>query len=92
MSFIFRNHKTYHRIEDIHFKNNITLFFAYGNYNWKMKNENSPRKPNGIFPRTINGKTKFYKRENDIYFIGHDTIEKANEETRHSIHQVDYDN
>lgn len=87
LAVIFRKNTTYHRIESLHSKT-LTLFITYGKYNWNAINISENHEPNGIFKRYINNKQVWSKRYNGIYFIGHSSIEKANKETRHSIHQI----
>lgn len=76
----------YHKITVVA-PNTLTLFFAWGNYDWNALNLNKQQFPNGVWVRTIEGKTKWAKRENDIWFIAHTDHTKAKNETRHSIHQ-----
>ena len=86
-NFIFRSKYIFHRIESLK-SETITLFIAYGNYDWKALNVNNIKYDNGIFQRFINGTNKWCKYENGIWFIGNENKEIAEKEIRHSIHQI----
>lgn len=87
-SIIIRSKNVYHRIKKAD-KITITLFFAYGNYGWNAINtKDNDINEDGIFLRNVNGKELWSKRENHIWFIGHNDYLKAKDENRHSIHQV----
>ncbi len=87
LSIIKRKHTVYHRIDELNGET-ITLFITFGNYGWKAFNTKDEKENDGVFLRFINDKEKWAKKENGIWFIGHDDINKAKTETRHSIHQV----
>lgn len=93
-SFIFRTPKDFHRIKTINGETK-TLFITWKvNMNWSLKNHpyleeeklNLPKK-NGIYIRNVKGKDLFCKFD-EYWYIGHDNIEDAMNETRLSIHQV----
>lgn len=89
-NFIFRSKDIFHRIDSLK-SETITLFIAYGNYDWKALNVNKntiPIQNNGIYQRNINGKNKWCKYENGIWFIGNENKLIAEKEIRHSIHQA----
>lgn len=86
LSVIKRNHNVFHRIDEIK-SETITLFIAYGNYNWNAFNTKNESHTDGIYQRTINNKVLWCKKENGIWFIGNENKEVAKLETRHSIHQ-----
>lgn len=86
-SVIVRRNNIYHRI--IELKNpTITLFIAYGKYNWNAIQTSKNLQPNGLFQRTINNKVIWSKRHNGIWYIGNIDKNVAQNETRHSIHQI----
>jgi len=85
LSIIIRDNTVFHRIESID-SETTTLFIAYGNYGWHAINTETSD-GDGLYKRTINGISKWSKKENGIWFIGHTCRNKANEEIRHSIHQ-----
>lgn len=85
-SLICRRNNVFHRIEKIHGKT-LTLFLAYGNYGWKAINTEHSA-DDGIYQRTIQGKLVWSKKESGIWFIGHEDKDTAQQETRHSIHQI----
>lgn len=86
LSLICRRNTVYHRIEEIYGKT-ITLFIAYGNYGWKAINT-AKSDDDGIYQRTILNKTLWAKKHDGIWYIGHDDRSTAEQETRHSIHQI----
>lgn len=86
LSIIKRNTNTYHRIEST--KNGATtLFITYGVYDWKIINLENDHSNNGLYERIVNTRKVWSKRENDIWFIGNESKEIAEKETRHSINQ-----
>lgn len=87
LSIVKRNHHIYHRIDEIK-KPTLTLFIAYGKYPWNAFNTENHSDSNGLYLRLINSKQIWSKRENGIWFIGHEDKDKAIKETRHSIHQI----
>lgn len=91
LSVIKKNHSCYHRIDDIKGET-ITLFIAYGKYDWNAFNTLIKNENDGIFKRNINNKEIWCKKSNGIWFIGHHNKYNAKKETRHSIHQVNYEN
>lgn len=86
-SLIFGHKNKYHRIDKI-FGETITLFIAYGNYSWDIISEKVNNENDGLYLREINGKILYSKKENNIFYIGHEDKEKAINEKRISIHQV----
>lgn len=90
LSVIKRKHSTYHRIDEIKGET-ITLFIAYGKYDWKAFNTKNEANTDGIYQRSVNGKTLWCKRSNGIWFIGHTNKTDAENETRHSIHQCSFE-
>ena len=82
-----RDSRIYHRIEEIK-KPTITLFIAYGKYDWSAINTVENTFTDGVFEREINNKILWSKRENGIWFIGNVNKDEAFNETRHSVHQV----
>ncbi len=86
LKIIKRSHVVPHRIDEIKGET-ITLFIAYGKYGWKAFNTESSQENDGMFQREVNGKRLWCKKENGIWFIGHEVEENAKKETRHSIHQ-----
>lgn len=89
-SVIVRSQKTYHKIIQCQ-PHTLTLFMAWGNYNWHAINPNTPIHPDGVYLRLLHGKYVWAKRKDDIWFIGHEDYYRAEEELRHSIHQVEND-
>lgn len=89
-AFILRDENTYHRIIRVK-PNTKTLFCAYGNSGWKLKPLDSTMKrpEDGLYIRTVNGKEVFAKCKDGMYFIGSENKNKALQETRPSIYQVD---
>ena len=87
--FIFANKNTYHRIHEI-YGSTTTMFLAYGKYGWNAINPSPMTNVDGIFKRVIKGKILLCKRQNDIWYIGHQTKPEAVAETRHSIFQKLY--
>lgn len=88
LSVIFRSCKVYHRIEEI-YGETLTFFIAYGNYGWQAHNTKQSNEDNGLYQRIIKGKQLWSKKENGIWFIGHEDRLSAAAETRHSIHQIE---
>lgn len=86
LSVIKRSHNVYHRIDSIKGKT-ITLFIAYGKYNWNAYNTEKIIEY-GLYEREINGRKVWSKKENGIWFIGNENRTVAENETRHSIHQI----
>jgi len=91
LSIIKRRHSCYHRIDEIKGESTITLFIAYGKYNWNAFNTRDENETNGVFERTVNDKRLWCKKSNGIWFIGHFSKIDAQNETRHSIHQCSFD-
>jgi len=89
LSVIKRSNDVYHRIDEIK-GDTITFFIAYGKYKWNAVNTQVTN-DYGIFERVINGKKIWSKKENGIWFIGNANKEIAENETRHSIHQINLD-
>lgn len=87
LSLIWRNARISHRIDSIR-GTTYTLFFAYGDLGWKATNMNPNHDDDGIYERTIQGRTLWAKKENGIWFVAHSCQVKAQNETRHTIHQV----
>jgi hypothetical protein len=85
-SIIKRNHNVFHRIDEIKCET-ITLFIAYGKYDWNAFNTKEEHHTDGIYQRNINDKMLWCKKENGIWFIGNTDKEISQKETRHSIHQ-----
>lgn len=86
-SIIKRKYSIYHRIEEVK-GDTVTLFIAYGKYNWNVLNSNVNTDFDGLFERIINGNKIWCKNENGIWFIGNKDKEIALKEIRYSIHQV----
>lgn len=86
LSIIKRKYNIYHRIDDIQGQA-ITLFIAYGKYDWKAFNTKDESATNGVYQRVIQNKELWCKKENGIWFIGHYDKNEAINESRHSIHQ-----
>jgi hypothetical protein len=91
-SIIFRKSSVYHRIKDA--SNCRTLFFAWDSKSrWSLKRSSISnvklRVPNtaGVYIRTINGK-RLYCKFDEFWYIGSEDKNKAEIETRLSIHQV----
>jgi len=89
-SIIFRGEKTLHKISECNPKT-VTLFLAWGNYGWHAVNTGEATHKPGVYRRMVNDAELWAKREKDIWFIGHKDYTKAQNETRHSIHQRDYE-
>lgn len=87
LSVIKRDRNVYHRIDKLNGET-ITLFIAWGNYGWKAFNTKPDITQDGLFERMINGKRIWCKKHNGIWFIGNSNKEVAQNETRHSIHQI----
>ena len=85
LSFIKRDHNVYHRIDEIKGET-LTLFIAYGKYDWSAFNTQNEENTDGIYQRLVKGNQLWCKKENGIWFIGHSTERDAENETRHSIH------
>jgi hypothetical protein len=85
-SIIIRDSNTFHRIEKI-YGNTYTLFCAFGDYGWKAINT-SKANDDGLYQRAVNNKMVWSKKENGIFFRGHEDIETARTEREHSIHQI----
>jgi hypothetical protein len=86
LSIIKRKNTVYHRIDDIKGET-LTLFIAWGKYDWKAFNIKNEEDSNGIYQRFVKNKLVWCKKENGIWFIGHLNKTDALLETRHSIHQ-----
>lgn len=86
LSVIKRRHDCYHRIDKLKGET-LTLFIAYGKYNWNAVNIKNESETDGVYQRFINNKKLWCKKSNGIWFIGHHNKNIAQKETRHSIHQ-----
>lgn len=86
-SIINRRHDIYHRIDKINGET-ITLFITFGKYKWDAINLQKDTKNDGIYRRKVNNKEVWAKKQNGVWFIGHNDIIVAEAETRHSIHQI----
>lgn len=90
-SIIIRKYNQYHRITEV--DNCQTLFFAWKkNINWNLKLNSEitdliERPKDGMYQRTIKGRTVWSKVLNGIYYIGNEDLNIAKNETRCSIHQ-----
>lgn len=89
LSIILRKNNIFHRIVKIKGKT-LTLFIAYGKYNWNALNTINDNSEDGMFQREINNKLVWSKKENGIWFIGNENKNIAQQETRHSIHQCGF--
>ncbi len=89
LSIILRKNNIFHRIVKIKGKT-LTLFIAYGKYDWNAFNTINDNSEDGIFQREINNKLMWSKKENGIWFIGNKDKNIAQQETRHSIHQCGF--
>lgn len=89
LDIILRKNNIFHRIVKIKGKT-LTLFIAYGKYDWNAFNTINDNSQDGIFQREINNKLVWSKKENGIWFIGNKDKNMAQKETRHSIHQCGF--
>lgn len=80
------DNKTYHRIDNIK-GDTITLFIAYGKYDWNAINRDDIIE-DVVVERYVNDRKMWCKKQNGIWFIGSINKEIAEKETRHSIHQI----
>lgn len=93
-SIIYRKPKDFHRILSINGETKTFFITWKVKTNWKLKdhpkmdrNEFNLPKNKGIYLRNVKGKEKFCKFD-QYWYIGRDTIEEAERETRYSIHQI----
>lgn len=92
---ICRNHSTFHRIKSLDGPCK-SLFFAWGTGTWKLMRHKDVDVPTtyvcpareGIYMRTINGKTVYSKFDHGMWFVGADTAENAAYSTQISVHQT----
>jgi hypothetical protein len=90
LSIVKRKHSCYHRIDKIKGET-LTLFIAYGKYDWNAFNTKSETETDGVYQRVVNDKKLWCKKTNGIWFIGHSNKIDAENEKRHSIHQCSFE-
>jgi hypothetical protein len=94
LSLILRGQKTYHRISKV-LPGTKTLFIAFGNTKkWDLKEHDSIRRPaeyqaydDGLYLMHVKDMLLWCKHRNGMWHIGSTDKEKAEKETRLSIHQ-----
>lgn len=75
-----------HRLEDVK-PDTRTLFCTLGNYKWHAVSMSPDTSTDGIHRRDVKGVELYCKRHLGVWFIGHEDLVEASEETRHSIFQ-----
>lgn len=91
---IIRKSSTYHRIVEVG-GDCKTLFFAYGSSTWGLKRHPDITPPDtyrvpstcGIYCRYINGKKRYAKFNDGVWYAGSESIESAYTTTTLSVHQ-----